>query len=429
MDNKTPLPGPLSETAGQQPIDFNFDLRHLLRWRPPPLRFDDIEEAHFQHAVGAARLRHFVASGMFALVIYNLFLLADQRMIPDVYPQALQGRLFTYTPMSLVLLLLGWRFKTFVLLLPPALVETFVTLTGVVAAMHMGWLLAASQSPFAGMYTAGLVPIIVYGNLVQRFRFRYAFAFSLVAIGTAMAGVWIRFGQGRPYEFFDIPLCLLVSLISGYTLAMNYRSELEERRRFQWTVRAQALHKKLASSQAQLDEMSRRDPLTGVPNRRHFDEFLRRNWDAAQAQGHTLALLLIDVDHFKAYNDRYGHPAGDQCLRHVALALQQAVPAASGCVARWGGEEFIVGLPGMGAEGAMQVAQGLCKAVRDLGLRHEASTTDASVTISVGMALATPSVGGGIDNLIAQADAALYRAKEGGRNRAVAATALTPVSA
>lgn len=409
------------------PLPLELNWRDLLHWRPPVLRFDEIEEAHFQHTQSQARLDHFIKSGLFALLVYNLFLLADRQMVPDVFDVALKFRTFIFTPCALLFMLIGWRFKSFVLLLPGALIECLLMLTGIVAAMSMGWLLVQSDSPYAGMYTAGLVPIIIYGNLVQRFRFRYAFLFSLVVIGVAVSCVWMRFGHEHPYAFLDIPLTLLVALMCGHTLVINYRYELEERRRFQWSVRAQALRKKLAASQAQLDEMSRRDPLTGVPNRRHFDEYVRLGWDQAVADDSELGLLLIDVDHFKKFNDHYGHPAGDQCLKLVAQALQQKVPAEQGCVARWGGEEFIVALPGADGAQAMKVAQGLCDAVQGLALRHEASTTAPHVTISVGVAVCRPArMPGSAENLVASADTALYRAKEGGRNRAVAA--LSPVS-
>jgi diguanylate cyclase (GGDEF)-like protein len=288
----------------------------------------------------------------------------------------------------------------------------------------MVWLLLHSHSPYAGMYPAGLAPIVIYGNIVQRFRFRYALFFSLSVIAMSVGCAVIRMGTPHPYAFFDFPLALFVSVISSHTLVMNYRYELEERRRFQWSVRAQQLRRQLAASEAQLEEMSRRDPLTGVPNRRHFDQYLRQSWEAAEASGTTLALLLMDVDHFKAYNDRYGHPAGDQCLRHVAQVLQGCVPSAQGCVARWGGEEFIVGLPGMDAQQACEVAHSLVDAVRASGLRHEASKTAPTVTISVGVAVVRPSGDSSLaDGLIAQADAALYEAKRAGRNRHVLGSA------
>lgn len=413
----------------QQPLPLDFDLRGWMRWRPPALQMSAMDEAHFVQASGPARVQHFVVSGFLALLVYNLFLLVDARMIPDVYPQALKMRLFIFSPVALLMLLGGIRFKQHLAQMPRPLLEGALMMTGVVAALNMGWLLMHSNSPYAGMYTAGLVPITIYGNLVQRFRFRYALFFSLVVMATCLTCVWARSDRVNPYDVFDVPLALLVGIIAVYTLAMNYRFELEERRRFVWQLRAQALHQELSASQTRLDELSRRDPLTGVPNRRHVDAYLRQQWDRLGKSDDHLALLLMDVDHFKAYNDRYGHPAGDQCLKHVAQVLQQSVHEAEGCVARWGGEEFIVVLPGAQLHAAMKTAQSLCAAVRELGLRHEGSPTCGSVTISVGVAVVRPALASSadsIDSLIAQADAALYRAKSGGRNRAEAA--LSPVS-
>lgn len=415
--------------VNQQPLVIDFHVRQILSWRPPSLRLEGVDEDHFNLACGPARLRHFVVSGCLALLVYNLFLLADARMIPDVYPQAVQMRLYTFSPVALLMLLCGVCFKNMVLRIPRPMLEGALMMTGVVAALHMGWLLQHSNSPYAGMYTAGLMPITIYGNLVQRFRFRYALVFSLVVMATCLACVWARSDRVNPYDVFDVPLALLVAVIAIYTLAMNYRFELEERRRFQWQVRAQVLHKGLAASQVQLDELSRQDPLTGVPNRRHVDAYLQQQWEQAKQRGDELALLLMDVDHFKAFNDRYGHPAGDQCLKHVAMALQRQVPPQIGCVARWGGEEFIVVLPRAQLHAAMKRAQGLCKAVHGLGLRHDAAPAFGCVTISVGVAVVRPasdSVNDAIDSLIAQADAALYRAKASGRNRAE--PALSPVS-
>lgn len=411
----------------QTPIDLHFDLRHLIKWRPLALRFDDIDEDHFNHVIMPFRLRHFIVSGVIALIGFWLFLFSDQRMIPDVFDMAVKIRVHWITPYCMILLFIGIFLRDLMLLLPVSLIETAVMLTGLATAATMGWLLLHSTSPFAGMYAAGLMPIVIYGNLVQRFRFSYALFFSISVILISVYCAYSRMGYVHPYAQFDWPLVLLVLVISLHSLVMNYRYELEERRRFQWSVRAQTLRKKLAASQAQLDDMSRRDPLTGVPNRRHFDAYIYQAWDAAAEADHDVALLLIDVDHFKAFNDRYGHPAGDQCLRHVAQILQRAVPDAVGCVARWGGEEFIVGLPGMDAQQAMRMAQSLCEAVQVSGLRHEASTTASSVTISIGVAVARPAQSiRNVNALIAEADAALYRAKREGRNRCT--LALSPVA-
>lgn len=397
-------------------------LKRLLQWRPPRLRFAPDLERRFIEACAPARLRHFLASGLGALLVWNLFLLSDRTMVADVYPQVLHLRLFVFTPVAMGLLIMGVLFKRFTLALPSFVLEGVLMLTGIFAALSLGWVLLVTESPFGIMYRSGLVPILIYGNLVQRFRFRYALVFSAAVLGTCLTSmVHTRLStHPQPYMDLDIPLGLLVLVIAGYTLLMNFRMELEERRRFVRNERAADLRHRLQASQVELNALSRRDPLTGVPNRRHFDEVMHAFWAAHAQSGQELALLLLDVDHFKAYNDRYGHPAGDQCLRHVAEVLQRGVPAAQGTVARWGGEEFIVVLPRTDAAHAMKIAQTLVDSVAALGLRHEASPTSGSVTISIGVAVATPGhTLHSPDEIIAKADFGLYRAKHEGRHRCV----------
>jgi diguanylate cyclase (GGDEF)-like protein len=421
-------PNGFGPRSADQPVSLRMDLRELLAWRPDAMRFDATDERRFNRARGPARMRHFVVSGTLALLAYNLFLLTDRNMVPDVFDLAVRLRLLYFTPVALALLAGGIVFRRHLLRWPVWALEGGVAMTGVAAAATLAWLLLHSHSPYAGMYMAGMVPVLVYGNLVQRFRFRYALISSLMVVAICAVGTWLRQGVPRPLAVFDLPLVLLVLLIAIYTLIMNWRLEQEERRRFIWSTRARGTRVQLAASRVQLDEASRVDPLTGVPNRRAVDGFLHEQWDAVYARGGELSLLMIDVDHFKAFNDRYGHPAGDQCLRHVAQVLHsvlgQRLPGDQACVGRWGGEEFVVVLPGLSASQAMPLAQALCDAVLAMGLRHEASSTAPSVSISVGLASARPaSQGGSASRLIDQADAALYRAKHEGRNRCVPAEA------
>lgn len=174
--------------------------------------------------------------------------------------------------------------------------------------------------------------------------------------------------------------------------------------------------------QAYLYESLRReamtDGLTGVANRRHFQQELTAAWNAAVSSREPLSLLLIDVDHFKRYNDDNGHPAGDRALIAVTSAISGALLRPGDLVARYGGEEFTVLLPHTDAAGAHRVAEVVRSAVADLALAHP-STPAGQLTVSVGFATAHPrAVGAGHDRLLADADAALYRAKDRGRNRA-----------
>jgi diguanylate cyclase (GGDEF)-like protein len=174
----------------------------------------------------------------------------------------------------------------------------------------------------------------------------------------------------------------------------------------------------LVENERELRTMARTDPLTGIGNRRLFNEVLEAEWDRAIRTQSTLALLMIDVDSFKAYNDRYGHEAGDRCLQSIALALRVALPRAGDVVARYGGEEFVALLPDTPATNADTVADRLREHVASLGLPHEAST-HGLVTISIGLSATRPARGDLYQRLVNDADRALYVAKADGRNRSV----------
>ncbi len=164
------------------------------------------------------------------------------------------------------------------------------------------------------------------------------------------------------------------------------------------------------------------DGLTGVHNRRHFDQALAREWSRATRMATTLSVLLLDVDHFKRYNDRYGHPAGDTCLRQIAEALAYQVKRPADLLARYGGEEFACILPDTGFDGAMWFARQLGDRIRDLAIAHADSPTADVVTISLGVCTAQAQPGKKPQDLLQAADAQLYQAKQQGRDRACGTT-------
>lgn len=180
-------------------------------------------------------------------------------------------------------------------------------------------------------------------------------------------------------------------------------------------VRSQLTIKRQADA---MRELSMTDGLTGVANRRHFNDRLDAEWRRCARAGMPLSLIMIDIDHFKLYNDRYGHQAGDQCLQQVSAAMKRCASRPQDLLARYGGEEFILLLPQEGPEGAEAVAQRIQDEVRRLALPHEASTTSPVVSISMGLATAMPPLERTDANaLIRHADANLYRAKQTGRDR------------
>lgn len=162
------------------------------------------------------------------------------------------------------------------------------------------------------------------------------------------------------------------------------------------------------------------DELTGIANRRRFDEALAEEWRRANRNGSYLALAMLDVDWFKKYNDRYGHQAGDECLRRVAGTLLEKANRAGDLVARYGGEEFVMIITTSDPDGALAYAQMVAQAIATLNIPHQTSDF-GMVTVSIGIAGSTPSENENAFSLLKRADEALYRAKEGGRNKVVMA--------
>jgi diguanylate cyclase (GGDEF)-like protein len=180
-------------------------------------------------------------------------------------------------------------------------------------------------------------------------------------------------------------------------------------------VRSQLTIKRQADA---MRELSLTDGLTGVANRRHFNDTMDAEWRRCARAGVPLSVIMIDIDHFKLYNDHYGHQAGDDCLQQISAAMKGCASRPQDLLARYGGEEFILLLPQEGAEGTKVVAARILDAVRKLNLPHDASPSAPHVSISMGLATALPPLDThDASAVIRAADARLYRAKQTGRNR------------
>jgi diguanylate cyclase (GGDEF)-like protein/PAS domain S-box-containing protein len=177
------------------------------------------------------------------------------------------------------------------------------------------------------------------------------------------------------------------------------------------------INQRLLEANRELQRISQQDGLTGIANRRYFDEYLVREWRRASRSAQTLALILADVDHFKAYNDCYGHQAGDDCLHRITEVLSAEVRRPADLLARYGGEEVVAALPDTSLEGALQIAENMRIAVEVLAIPHARSATAPHVTLSLGVAAVVPRPDILPRWLIGTADKALYQAKAEGRNR------------
>lgn len=179
------------------------------------------------------------------------------------------------------------------------------------------------------------------------------------------------------------------------------------------------LYQRVAELNENLSRLAFVDQLTSLANRRQFDQRLEVEWNRAVRDQQPLSLAIVDVDFFKKFNDRYGHLPGDDCLRQVAQAILGATRRPGDLAARYGGEEFALILPATSEKGATRVAEAVNESVRRLSIRHEDGVECGVVTISVGVAVVRPTLGQGFEALKEAADAALYRAKNAGRNRNV----------
>lgn len=211
----------------------------------------------------------------------------------------------------------------------------------------------------------------------------------------------------------------------GGKFSRRLRKEVLEQQRLRLRISAanEALEEKvrkrtqeLQAANRQLEVLSATDSLTGLANRRHFDTIWQQEWQRATRQGLPLAVIMLDVDHFKAFNDEYGHPAGDDCLRQVAKVLAGTARRAGELAARYGGEEFVVVLPNTTTQVARQTADLIRRDVQALAIAHAKSATSTVVTVSLGFSARVPALEDGLYSLLQEADDALYQAKRQGRN-------------
>lgn len=257
----------------------------------------------------------------------------------------------------------------------------------------------------AGNRRVAYFPIIPPGEL----RFRVSAAHGNSEWGDDKASLSIRMQPTFTQSALFLPaLILSVAALVGLMFWARVRSLRRREQELELEVRKRT---------AELERLAAMDGLTGVPNRRAFDQRLEHEWARLRRSRQPLSVLLIDVDHFKAFNDHYGHQAGDECLKTIASALSGALRREVELLARIGGEEFGVILPETTADEAEQTAERLRRTIAELEIAHEEAEAAAIVTVSVGGATVTPLPGTSTGSLFESADQALYNAKSRGRNQ------------
>ncbi|KPW47170.1 GGDEF domain-containing protein [Pseudomonas syringae pv. broussonetiae] len=362
------------------------------------LRFSRVLKQRYQAETRSQRREFLTAVGIGGSLIYNLFLISDWLILRDVFVYVALGRLCLITPMFIVLLVLAQRFST-----RWAMETTAATATVLCSLMPM-LVMIHSQSPYQIFYQLGMLLIMVYCTMIQQLPLRHAaVAMSCMLIIQLVTTYIANFAD---FVIWQANAVLFVSTVALLLMA-SYFLERASRMSYLFALRGRLL-------QVQLMEFARTDGLTRLFNRRYQDEVMTSVWERARKTPADVAIILLDIDHFKSYNDNYGHPQGDTCLKLLCQKIQQSAHENGAVAFRFGGEEVLVLMNGDAGQ-AREMADVLQAAVAALKLPHPVLGESAFVTVSLGVACATaPQTNA--DHLISAADNALYAAKRAGRN-------------
>jgi diguanylate cyclase (GGDEF)-like protein len=375
------------------------------------LNFEPGLEEGFRADRRRARRRSLQTAGMLTVIFPWLLLLADYFLLPDVFSLALWVRF------DLMVVIALWTAIAFRLLASDLTPQWWAVTIGPLAVASNLYLVAWSHSPLGQLHLLSSAMVILYINVIMRPRFQ------LAALSTALMMAGVLWAAARlPETTRDLTqlfsVLVAIAATASCSLYFLYQLELEERHNHLMSLRHRLLKTRLATVNAQLDQLARQDPLTLVANRRHADEHLAQLWQRRLRDREHLTVMMIDIDHFKAFNDHHGHPAGDACLRAVAQALLLDLRRGGDLLARYGGEEFIAVLHGVPPDEAMKTAERITQAIRDLNLTHEASPK-GRVTISVGLCShRVGEIDAPVQAWVSAADQALYEAKRNGRDQA-----------
>jgi diguanylate cyclase (GGDEF)-like protein len=373
-------------------------------------KFSEKVEAAFQVEMDRMRERRMRKTGIAAVLLYSAFAISDRVMIPDAYMKAWAIRFLLVVPLLLLCTFFVYRIRV------AAWREAVLSFTLLVSGISLPWIAGYSGHANAAHYQTGITLIVLFGNIVVNLRFRSALATSVLMTGI----YWFALGriEVMPPEvrFNNWLFCFAAVAIS---LIANFRMDQDQRRAYFARMREHERNQELSHAVELLARLSAEDALTQAANRREFDRRLDIEWARARRDGVPLALIMVDVDCFKNYNDHYGHQAGDACLQQIAGRLRAVPQRAADLVARFGGEEFAVLLPATAEEDAAGLAERMRSAIVDLQIPHATSRVAPGVTASFGVAAMHPVGNLQASDLVAAADAALYAAKEKGRNRVV----------
>jgi diguanylate cyclase (GGDEF)-like protein len=364
------------------------------------LAFPGALERQLEHDTRHRRAQRLRAAVPTAVVIYNLFLFPDWLLVGDKIEIALILHFAVVTPW---ILLTRWLTKDD----SPKLVrEGLAASIPVVIVLQILVSFMLTSSASAAHYQYFVLLVVLFTNTVQRLPFRYAVAVSSIILVCHALAIIVSGHMSGPVALVGMTT---IAVAAYLTLTSSYYLERDSRRAFLHALRDRLRH-------AEVEAEAKRDALTDLANRHHLTARLNELWSKDEGDVAPVAIIMLDIDHFKLFNDRYGHVTGDACLKRVAACVTAELRSNDDLAVRYGGEEMLVLLPKTDASDAMRIAERIRRSVEALGIPHEGLGARRTVTISSGAAAAPASAISALE-LIAAADVALYAAKRNGRNQ------------
>src|SRR5947209_3277447 len=357
---------------------------------PPAIREQFERDSRERHA---QRLRAVIWP---SIILYNLLLGADYFLVPDAWQVSAAIHFVIMTPLAIGVALLLPRLQSCTSR------EMLAALVPLAMSLQVLFIFAATTSPFADHYQYLVVLNTVFLSTSLRPQFWIVLTVSALVFALHFAAV--QFLSDLRWQ--EAVTASLVLMVVTYVTAMGSLSaQRRERRSYLFRLRESLRH-------AEADLSSRHDKLTGFLNRSGLDKALQDLWKGPFSQ---VAAIMVDIDHFKSYNDHYGHLAGDACLKEVAALVAAATRRPKDILARFGGDEFLVLLPNTDLREGSRIAERMRRALKDAALPHEADDAYGFVSLSIGVGSAATKTMSPRE-LISAADAALYRVKKNGRD-------------
>jgi len=291
--------------------------------------------------------------------------------------------------------------------------QIFITAGILMLVITTLWMVTFVGGVAVHAYISSLLAMIMGGLTITRLHFNYA---ALTASIYILASAFALLPMTEANPLVTYYLWLNVIAVSLCLVAV-YTYERTIRREFLQKILIQRKNNELRKANEKLKTLVDVDPLTNIANRRYLDQVLDQEWRRAKRRNYSIAILMVDIDFFKAYNDSLGHLNGDSCIQRVATRIGQIMRRPGDLVARYGGEEFAVVLPALNIDEANRLAESVCDAIESLSIEHPNSSVSPYVTVSVGAAAMIPVEPYNKQDLVAMADEALYQAKSQGRNQ------------